>query len=149
MHQWKETYLKGKRSGLKCRRSYRRMSILFQIANALKDINISMLNYLLCGATVLVELWPPHIFYVRFRDNKFLQGGLSAPRLTPNLKDQGISLSLAPPSKPVRYGWSYQQLCCRRHSFRVHWGIQAPLTQQQSAFNKLQITSRGNISIRL
>jgi hypothetical protein len=30
--------------------------------------------------------------------------GSSAPCATPNLEDQGISLSLAPPSKRVRYG---------------------------------------------
>jgi hypothetical protein len=41
--------------------------------------------------------------------------GSSAPRPTPNLEDQGISLSLVSPSKPVRHGWPYQQLCCRRH----------------------------------
>jgi hypothetical protein len=52
-------------------------------------------TYLLRGATVLVELMPPHIFSVRFHDNKFLQGGIISP--TPNLEDQGISLCLAPP----------------------------------------------------
>jgi hypothetical protein len=44
-------------------------------------------KYLLCGATVLVELWLPHIFYVRFRDNKFLQGGVVSP--TPNPQPGG------------------------------------------------------------
>jgi hypothetical protein len=44
----------------------------------------------------------------------------------PNLEDQGISLSVAPPSKPVRHGWSHQQLCCCWHSFRLHWCTQAP-----------------------
>jgi hypothetical protein len=52
--------------------------------------------------------------------------GSSAPRPTPNMEDQGISLSLAPPSKPVRHGRPYRQLCCRRHSFRVHCCTQAP-----------------------
>jgi hypothetical protein len=46
-----------------------------------------LLTYLLCGTTVLVELWPPHIFYVRFRDNKFLQGGVVSP--TPNPQPGG------------------------------------------------------------
>jgi hypothetical protein len=56
----------------------------------------------------------------------FTRLGSSAPRPTPNLEDQGISLSLAPPSKPVRHGWLYQQLHCCRHSFRVYWCTQAP-----------------------
>jgi hypothetical protein len=34
----------------------------------------------------------------------FYRVGSSAPRPTPNLEDQGISLSLASPSKPVRHG---------------------------------------------
>jgi hypothetical protein len=75
-------------------------------------------TYLLRDTTVLVELWPPHIFYVRFRDNKFLRMGSSTPRPTPNLEDQGISLSLAPPSKP-------RCTSC--------------LTQQQRAFDKVQL----------
>jgi hypothetical protein len=33
-----------------------------------------MVTYLLLGTTVLVEIWPPHVFCVRFRD-EFLQGG--------------------------------------------------------------------------
>jgi hypothetical protein len=44
-------------------------------------------TYVLHGATVLVELWPPHIFYVRFRDNKFLQGRVVSP--TPNPQPGG------------------------------------------------------------
>jgi hypothetical protein len=36
-------------------------------------------------------------------------GSSSAPRPIPSLEDQGISLSLAPPSKPVRHGWRYQR----------------------------------------
>jgi hypothetical protein len=43
--------------------------------------------------------------------------GSSAPRPVTNLEDQGISLSLTPPSKPVQHGCPYQQLLCRRHSF--------------------------------
>jgi hypothetical protein len=88
---------------------------------------IQVCLYLLRGATVLVELWPPHVLlYERFHDNEFLQGGFVSHALNPNLEDQGISLSLASPSKPVRHGWPYQQLCCRRHSVRVHWCTQAP-----------------------
>jgi hypothetical protein len=56
----------------------------------------------------------------------FYRVGLSAPRPTPNLEDQNLSLSLAPPSKPVRHEWPHQQLCCHRHSFRVHWCTEAP-----------------------
>jgi hypothetical protein len=52
--------------------------------------------------------------------------GSSATRPNSNSEDQGTSLSLTPPSKPVRHGWPYQQLCCRRHSFGVHWWTQAP-----------------------
>jgi hypothetical protein len=57
--------------------------------------------------------------------NSYRVGSL-APLPTPNVENQGISLSLAPPSKPVQHGWPCQQLCCRRHSFRVHWCTQAP-----------------------
>jgi hypothetical protein len=89
-------------------------------------------TYLLCGATVLVELWLTHILYVRFRDSKFLQRGVVSPTL--NLEDQGISLSLTPPSNTVRHEWPYQQLCCCRYSFRVQ-----PLTQQHSASDKVEI----------
>jgi hypothetical protein len=46
-----------------------------------------VLTYLLCGATIFVELWPPHIFYVRFRDNEFLKGGVISP--TPNPQPGG------------------------------------------------------------
>jgi hypothetical protein len=43
-------------------------------------------TYLLHGATVLVELWPPHVFCVRFRD-EVLQGGVASP--TPNPQPGG------------------------------------------------------------
>jgi hypothetical protein len=51
--------------------------------NILKDnlIVAKRNTYLFCGATVLVELWPPHVLYVRFHD-KFLQGRVDSP--TPN-----------------------------------------------------------------
>jgi hypothetical protein len=61
----------------------------------------------------------------------FCRMGSSAPRPTPSLEDQGISLSVAPPSKPVRHGCPYQQLCYRRRSFRVHWCTQAPSPSNQ------------------
>jgi hypothetical protein len=41
------------------------------------------MTYLLCGATVLVEHFPPHIFYMRFLDRKFLQGGIVSPTRNP------------------------------------------------------------------
>jgi hypothetical protein len=44
---------------------------------------ITVITYLLRGASVLVELWQPHIFYVTFRDNNFYGVGSSAPRPTP------------------------------------------------------------------
>jgi hypothetical protein len=37
------------------------------------------ITYLFRGTTVLVELWLPHIFDVRFHDDKFLQGGIVSP----------------------------------------------------------------------
>jgi hypothetical protein len=43
-------------------------------------------TYLLHGATVLVELWPPHMLCVRFHDG-FLQGGVVSP--TPNPQPGG------------------------------------------------------------
>jgi hypothetical protein len=46
------------------------------------------LTYLLRGATVLVELWPPHIFYVKFRDKEFLRGGVVVSP-TPNPQPGG------------------------------------------------------------
>jgi hypothetical protein len=39
--------------------------------------------YLLYGAKVLVELWPPHVLYVRFHDNEFLQCGVISPMPNP------------------------------------------------------------------
>jgi hypothetical protein len=56
----------------------------------------------------------------------FYTVGPSAPRPASNPEDQDISLSLAPPSKPVRHGWTYQQLCFRLHSFTVYCCTQAP-----------------------
>jgi hypothetical protein len=42
-----------------------------------------ILSYLLRGATVLVEHWLPHVLYVRFHDNEFLQGGVISPMANP------------------------------------------------------------------
>jgi hypothetical protein len=50
------------------------------------------LTYLLCGATVLVEHFPPHIFYVRFLDSKFLQGGIVSPTRNPQPGGPGYLL---------------------------------------------------------
>jgi hypothetical protein len=69
----------------------------------------------------------------------------SGPRPTPNLEDQGISLSLAPPSKPVRHGWPYQQLCCRRHSFRVHWFTHKPPHPATKCFRQGGDTIEGDL----
>jgi hypothetical protein len=67
-----------------------------------------LLTYLLHGATVLAEVWPPHIFCVRFRDSKSLQSGVISPMLNPPTWRTRVSLlfSLAPPSKSVRHGRS-------------------------------------------
>jgi hypothetical protein len=59
-------------------------------------------TYLLHGATVLVELWPPHIYYVKFRDRKFLQDGVISPTPNPQpggpgyLSYSGTSLETSP-----------------------------------------------------
>jgi hypothetical protein len=52
-------------------------------------MSVYLLTFLLCDATVLVELWPPHIFYVRFRDSKFLQDGVVSPTPNPQLGEPG------------------------------------------------------------
>jgi hypothetical protein len=59
-------------------------SLTASCSTAFSEIPLLLLTYLLNGATVLVELWPPHIFYVRIHDSKFLQGGVISP--TPNLE---------------------------------------------------------------
>jgi hypothetical protein len=58
------------------------------IAFIFEKLIATQLTYLLRGAAVLVELWPPHILYVRFHDNEFLQGGVVSP--TPNPQPGGI-----------------------------------------------------------
>jgi hypothetical protein len=67
----------------------------------------------------------------------------STPLPTPNLEDQVISLSLASPLKPVRHGWPAGIALDR-----VHWCTQAPLTQQQSVFDEVEIQSRGRFRLR-
>jgi hypothetical protein len=52
-------------------------------------LRITSYDYLLRGTTVLVEHYPPHLFYVRFRDNKFYRVGSLAPRPTPNPQPGG------------------------------------------------------------
>jgi hypothetical protein len=61
-------------------------------------------TYLLCGTTVPVELCPPHVLYVRVHDNKFLQSWVISPMPNPQ-HGVPISLSLAPPLKPVWHEW--------------------------------------------
>jgi hypothetical protein len=46
-------------------------------------------TYLLRVATLLLQLCPPHIFYVRFRDRKFLQGWVVSPTPNPHLGGPG------------------------------------------------------------
>jgi hypothetical protein len=82
------------------------------------------------------------IFCGRFRDSKFLQDGVVSP--TPNLEDQGISLNLASPSKPVRHGGPTSS--CAAAGIALEFiGAHKPLTQQQSAFGKVKIPPRGQI----
>jgi hypothetical protein len=101
---------------------------MFQVA-----INISLLGFR--WPWVSCPLVCTAFLYVRFRDNEFLHVGSSAPCPTPNLEDQGLSLSLAPPSKPVRHRWPYQQLHCCWHRFWAHW-----CTQALSPSNKMLLT---------
>jgi hypothetical protein len=102
-----------------------------------------LILYLFRGATVLVELWQPHILYARFRDNKFLQGGVVSPTPNPQpggpgyLSQCGISLETCPA------WWPYQQLCYRRRSFRVHWCTQAPSPSNRVLRQEVEIPSRG------
>jgi hypothetical protein len=103
---------------------------------------VPKLTYLLHGATVLVELWSPHILYVRFRDSKFLRDGGRQPHAQPPTWRTRVSLLVWHLSRNLSGMGPYQQLCCRRHSFRVHW-YTSPLTQQQSAFDKVEISLRG------
>jgi hypothetical protein len=62
----------------------------------------SLLTYLLRDAEVLVELLPPHIWYVKFRDNEFLQDGVVNPAPNPQpggpgyLSYSGTSLKTSP-----------------------------------------------------
>jgi hypothetical protein len=67
-----------------------------------------LLTNLLRGATVLVELWPPHVFCARFRDSNFLQGGVVSP--TPNLKGT-MRLHGAIVQKAGRTLWSWSWPC--------------------------------------
>jgi hypothetical protein len=61
--------------------------ILYHYHTILFRATVVLRTYLLCGTTSLVELWPPHILYVRFRDNEFLQDGVVSP--TPNPQPGG------------------------------------------------------------
>ena len=55
------------------------------------------------------------LYYFPQQEN-FYKVGESVQRSTPNLEDQGTSLSLTPTLRPVRQGWPYQKLRYRRHS---------------------------------
>jgi hypothetical protein len=55
--------------------------------NVLPENNVRFYLLTHSMALVTVELWPPHIAYVRFRDSKFLQGGVVSP--TPNPQPGG------------------------------------------------------------
>jgi hypothetical protein len=95
--------------------------------------------------TVATSHIPSKFLYVRFRDNKFLQGGVVSP--TPNqpggpgyLSWSGISFKTCP-------AWVLLQAAtvplAQLLSSSVHT---SPLTQQQNAFNKVVIPSRGTIN---
>jgi hypothetical protein len=66
---------------------HRRPTLILLVFCAVSWIYKVFTYYLLHGVTVLVELWHPHIFYVRYHDNDFLQGGIVSP--TPNLQPGG------------------------------------------------------------
>jgi hypothetical protein len=70
----------------------------------------------------------PAFLYVRFRDNEFLQGRVVSrtPNQPTNLEDQGLSSSLASPSKPVRHVWPGSNYATVGISFRVHWCAHVP-----------------------
>jgi hypothetical protein len=79
---------------------------------------------------------------VRFHDNEFLQGWVVSPTPNPNLEDQVISLSLHLPR-------NLSGMCGPTISYAAA-GIalqftdsHKPLTPEQSAFDKVKISSRG------
>ena len=71
-----------------------------------------------------------------FVTRNFSEVGESVQRSTPNLEDQGTSLSLTPTLRPVRQGWPYQYLRYRRHSSPGYWGTQAPVPRQGGGTNR-------------
>jgi hypothetical protein len=48
---------------------------LYPITSFVNKKYLFLLLWFYALLPVLVGLWPPHIFYVRFRDSTFLQGG--------------------------------------------------------------------------
>jgi hypothetical protein len=50
---------------------------------------MDLLFTLLRGTAVLIELWPPDIFYVRFGDSIFLQGVVISPMPNPQPRGPG------------------------------------------------------------
>ena len=61
-----------------------------------------------------------------FATVKYSRAESSALRPTPNLEDQGISLSLFSQLEPVWLGLPYQKLIFRQHSLLHHSDSQAP-----------------------
>jgi hypothetical protein len=68
--------------------------------------------------------------------------GSSAPRPTPNPEDQGISLSLAPPSKPVRHGGPTNSYAAAGIALEFI-GAHKPPRPATKCFGKVEIPSRG------
>jgi hypothetical protein len=106
-------------------------------------LNTRCSTCILRGTTVLVELWPPHIFYARFRDSKFVQDGVVSPTPKPPTWRTRVSLLVwhlprnltgmgGPTSSYAAAGMALEFI-----------GAHKPLTQQRSAFDKVEIPSRG------
>jgi hypothetical protein len=69
--------------------------------------------------------------------------GSSAPHPR-DLEDQSTSLGLATHLKPVPHGLLYYQLGCCWHSFRIHWGTQAPSPSRKYALKKVEVPRGTN-----
>jgi hypothetical protein len=101
-----------------------------------------LLTYSLRGTTVLVELWPPHIFYVRFRDSKFLQGGIVSPTPNPQTGGPGY-LSLSGTSLETGMGGSTSSYAA------AGIGLEFIVVHKLlSAFDKVVIPSTGILTVR-
>jgi hypothetical protein len=80
-----------------------------------------------------------------FATVKFSRAESSALRPTPDLEDQGISLSLVSQLQPVWLGWSYQKLGFRQHSIFHHWDSQTP--HPAYAFVRVAIPAGGGVPL--